>query len=195
MSPPMQEWDYRKPDMLEPFEAGRDPNVYRIGLQSSTPALKPPRSDVKCPMTTPSRARAPSIDPSAQIMKIVEDDTRKLSLLAKGVVFTDMKAELRQGLDLRGARSLLTSTSSSTSMQDLPSEVQATVLDYIFGDLRSARNGPGVSQQALKNVSSLMRHPRRKAVSHLALVSKIWRGIVQGRIYRHSKHSGRTAVK
>ncbi|KPI39803.1 uncharacterized protein AB675_3267 [Cyphellophora attinorum] len=83
------------------------------------------------------------------------------------------------------------SSSESTqrlSLEDLPTEVQGKVIDYIFGDMHSvSRNTHSLRG---KNVSSLMRHPRRKAVSDLALVSREFRTLVQERIYRHIKIKG-----
>ncbi len=77
------------------------------------------------------------------------------------------------------------------SLKDLPLEVQGKVLDYIFGDMHSVYAGS--TSLRGKSVSSLMRHPRRKAVSDFALVSPIWRDLVQERIYRHIKIKGTRA--
>ena len=77
------------------------------------------------------------------------------------------------------------------SLQDLPLEVQGKVLDFIFGDMHSVYAGS--TSLRGKSVSSLMRHPRRKAVSDFALVSPTWRDLVQERIYRHIKIKGTRA--
>ena len=75
---------------------------------------------------------------------------------------------------------------SRLAIEDLPLEVQGAVLGYIFGDLHSINAGSALLQAGAKSLSSAMRHPRRKAVSDLALVSPAWRDLVQERIYRHS---------
>ncbi|EXJ79226.1 hypothetical protein A1O3_08727 [Capronia epimyces CBS 606.96] len=77
------------------------------------------------------------------------------------------------------------------SLNDLPLELQGKVLDFIFGDMHSVY-AASTSLRG-KSVSSLMRHPRRKAVSDLALVSSAWRDLVQERIYRHIKLKGTRA--
>ena len=79
-------------------------------------------------------------------------------------------------------------TPRGLSLCDLPTEVQGKVIDYIFGDMHSVSSNSHSLRG--KNVSSLMRHPRRKAVSDLALVSKDFRALVQERIYRHIKIKG-----
>jgi hypothetical protein len=78
-----------------------------------------------------------------------------------------------------------------SSLNDLPLEVQGKVLDFIFGDMHSVYAGS--TSLRGKSVSSLMRHPRRKAVSDFALVSATWRELVQERIYRHIKIKGTRA--
>lgn len=77
------------------------------------------------------------------------------------------------------------------SLSRLPLEVQGRIIDHIFGDLHSV----STNSHSLRgnNVSSLMRHPRRKAVSDFALVSADWRHLVQERIYRHIKIKGTRA--
>ncbi|EHY52044.1 hypothetical protein HRR83_003396 [Exophiala dermatitidis] len=80
---------------------------------------------------------------------------------------------------------------AKASLHDLPLEVQGKVLDFIFGDMHSVY-AASTSLRG-KSVSSLMRHPRRKAVADLALVSPAWRDLVQERIYRHIKIKGTRA--
>ena len=70
------------------------------------------------------------------------------------------------------------------SFADLPLEVQRRIVDYISGEMHS------VSSTSAYNLSSSMRHPRRKAVSDFALVGTEWRELVQERIYRHIKVKG-----
>ena len=72
--------------------------------------------------------------------------------------------------------------SRHTNIQDLPEEIQKRILDYIFGDLR-----PVNATSTSTGLSHRMRHPRRKAVSELALLSQDMRIMVQQRIYRHIK--------
>ena len=70
----------------------------------------------------------------------------------------------------------------------LPSEIQESVLDYLFGDLLAVM--PTSSGGTATRVSAAMRHPRRKELSNMALVSTVWRSLVQGRIFRHIKIKG-----
>ncbi|KAH8690110.1 hypothetical protein BGW36DRAFT_307032 [Talaromyces proteolyticus] len=78
---------------------------------------------------------------------------------------------------------------NSVQFQNLPIEIHEAILDHLFGERASAANsnahGPG-SRSWVK----ALRHPRRKALSNLTLISPLWRNLVQERIYRHIKVKG-----
>lgn len=73
------------------------------------------------------------------------------------------------------------------TVEDLPLEIQGLILDYIFGDLHSVKASSTDLQSGVHRLASAMRHPRRKALTDVALVSHRWRELVQERIYRHSE--------
>lgn len=73
-----------------------------------------------------------------------------------------------------------------TSLADLPTEILESIFDNLLGVRRSAWKTAGARQTWSKQ----LRHPRRKAVSDLALLSRRFRPLVQGRIYRHIKIKG-----
>ena len=79
------------------------------------------------------------------------------------------------------------------SIEDLPPEVQSTIFDHIFGDMQAVTSGSSVITRGSKSITSSMRHPRRKAVSNLALICRAWCTLVQERIYRHIKIKGTRA--
>ena len=76
---------------------------------------------------------------------------------------------------------------SGSKLQDLPEEIQEFILDHLFGIKGStaSTSTPGKSS-AVRGWSSILRHPRRKVLTDLALVSRLWRPLVQERLYRHS---------
>ena len=77
--------------------------------------------------------------------------------------------------------------SSKTTLTDLPPEIQDGIIGYVYGALQSTTSeGPRVGNGA-RDWSKLMRHPRRRQISDLALVTRCFRILVQQRIYRHSK--------
>ena len=87
---------------------------------------------------------------------------------------------------------LLTNTQREThppdiSFIDLPSEILEAVVGFLLGDLGSTSVGTSGWNHGTRNWSSAMRHPRRKQLSDLALVSRSWRCMTQARLYRHSK--------
>ncbi|MCJ1309199.1 hypothetical protein MMC25_002856 [Agyrium rufum] len=77
-----------------------------------------------------------------------------------------------------------------TQLGQLPCEIQECILDHIVGNLHSVSATTRDGNLGSRNWSSIMRHPRRKTVTDLAMVSRTWRQIVQERIYRHVKVKG-----
>ncbi|KAL4907705.1 hypothetical protein BDW74DRAFT_166372 [Aspergillus multicolor] len=73
--------------------------------------------------------------------------------------------------------------------EHLPVEIHETVLDHLFGERTSTFAGVSGKSSAQSWHKSL-RHPRRKALSNLALILPVWRILVQDRIYRHVKLKG-----
>jgi hypothetical protein len=65
---------------------------------------------------------------------------------------------------------------------NLPIEIHENILDHIFGERAAASS----SKSSAQNWSKAFRHPRRKALSNLSLICRVWTPLVQSRIYRHS---------
>ncbi|KAI4239433.1 MAG: hypothetical protein LQ352_007796 [Teloschistes flavicans] len=78
----------------------------------------------------------------------------------------------------------------SVRLTELPVEVQEGVLDHLAGQLIGITAAPNAAPCGSRNWSTAMRHPRRRQLSDLALVSKTWRGLIQERLYRHIKVKG-----
>ncbi|KKY17975.1 hypothetical protein UCRPC4_g05178 [Phaeomoniella chlamydospora] len=96
-----------------------------------------------------------------------------------------------QSFDKREPDAEDSSTRTTTSILDLPPEILGTILDHLLGHMApvSAIHS-STTPQLSKGIASVMRHPRRKALSDIALVSRAWRQPVQERIYRHIKLKG-----
>lgn len=75
-----------------------------------------------------------------------------------------------------------------THFNDLPPEIHETILDHILGVRGSTLASITSATVTTSSWSKALRHPRRKALSDLALVSRAYRALVQGRIYRHSEY-------
>ncbi|KUJ18758.1 uncharacterized protein LY89DRAFT_582210 [Mollisia scopiformis] len=86
-------------------------------------------------------------------------------------------------------------TSTNTSpLTGLPTEIQESILDYLCG-IRlpaSPRTTSAGKSKVLRGWGTALRHSRRREVSELARVSKLWRKLVQERLYRHLKIKGTT---
>ena len=85
-----------------------------------------------------------------------------------------------------GTHELCTSARRKLSLLDLPEEVQQIFLDMLVGNLKPT-SPSATSSQGIKNWNNAMRHPRQKSLSNLALVTPLWRHLIQSRLYRHSK--------
>ena len=70
-------------------------------------------------------------------------------------------------------------------LEDLPAEIHQGILDILVGNLNSTLSSSAEGSQTMRNWSNAMRHPRRRQISDLALVSQTWRRMVQERLYRH----------
>ncbi|KAI9807826.1 MAG: hypothetical protein M1825_005131 [Sarcosagium campestre] len=81
---------------------------------------------------------------------------------------------------------------SPKGLVDLPLEIHEGILDHLFGIRASTLSSASESSPTRHGWSSILRHPRRKQLSNLALVCKTWTGLVQERLYRHIKVKGTT---
>lgn len=153
-------------------------------LHHFTPVSRLSRSDVHFPLTTP-RKRAPSITSISDVNMQDGQTIGHLTIRAKGtspILEADTPSPTDEEMSDNGE------PKSGLSISDLPLEVQGKILDFIFGEVHAV-NVASTSLNGV-SVSHTMRHPRRKAVSELALVSQEWRELVQERIYRHIKIKG-----
>ncbi|KIV94410.1 hypothetical protein PV10_02177 [Exophiala mesophila] len=158
------------------------------------------RSDVRFPMpVAATRRRVPSITAVKTLADQHHDagqsigslDTRAPDLSLQDIEQPDPYIDQQHPFSSLQSETEDERRRPRLSLDDLPLEVQGRILDHIFGDMHSIYAGS--TSLRGKSVSSLMRHPRRKAVSDLALVSHAWRGLVQERIYRHIKIKGTRA--
>ncbi|KAL5333894.1 hypothetical protein BJX70DRAFT_39028 [Aspergillus crustosus] len=93
--------------------------------------------------------------------------------------------------DIQPVDTVLSSSScqSNVQFQHLPVEIHETILDYLFGE-RTSTFTSACGKTPARTWNKSLRHPRRKALSNLALLSHLWRVLVQDRIYRHIKLKG-----
>ncbi|KAM5355222.1 hypothetical protein ACJ41O_001868 [Fusarium nematophilum] len=75
-----------------------------------------------------------------------------------------------------------------TDFDQLPIEVHEAILDHLFGYRVSATSRSSMAVSSItKSWGTALRHSRRRELTELALVSDIWRILVQQRLYRHVK--------
>lgn len=79
----------------------------------------------------------------------------------------------------------------SIRLTDLPIEIQEGVLDHIFGSRVSPTSRSSMKVSSVKRIDyTAMRHCRRRELTDLSLISKVWRVLIQQRLYRHIKLKG-----
>lgn len=130
-----------------------------------------------CPKTPPV-LRRPS-----RIKHRPQDDIEVQSLL-QGVDV--MRQDLEDTNAEYLARLSLQKQPHSVHLAELPVEVQDCVIDHLAGHLVGTAPSSVTAPRGFRNWSTAMRHPRRKQLSDLALLSKTWRELIQERLYRHS---------
>lgn len=134
--------------------------------QQKTSAKTPPL------LRRPSRIKhRPQDDIEVQSL-LQGDDTLRQDLEDANVAYLEKLALLTQPHSVR--------------LTELPVEVQESVIDHLAGHMIGITTFSAVTPNGSRNWSTAMRHPRRKQLSDLALVSKTWRGLIQERLYRHS---------
>lgn len=79
----------------------------------------------------------------------------------------------------------------SIRLPDLPIEIQEGILDHIFGSRVSPTSRSSMKVSSVKRIDyTAMRHCRRRELTDLSLISKVWRVLIQQRLYRHIKLKG-----
>ncbi|KAK2017127.1 hypothetical protein LZ32DRAFT_577117 [Colletotrichum eremochloae] len=79
-------------------------------------------------------------------------------------------------------------SSPTLNLNDLPAEIHECILDHLFGYRVSTSSKSSVGMQSVtKSWGTALRHSRRRELSELALVSPVWRILIQERLYRHIK--------
>lgn len=138
--------------------------------QQKTSAKTPPL------LRRPSRIKhRPQDDIEVQSL-LQGDDTLRQDLEDANVAYLEKLALLTQPHFVR--------------LTELPVEVQEGVIDHLAGHMIGITTFSAITPNGSRNWSTAMRHPRRKQLSDLALVSKTWRGLIQERLYRHIKVKG-----
>jgi hypothetical protein len=148
-----------------------------------TSEIQPPLDPAETQTFSIMKARSNSISTSHLSLKPIEFNDE---LKAMDEVLQNIPAEAAQ-IDIP-IREIADDAKPKLNFEDLPVEVHECILDHIFGirASTSSTSNPGKSS-AVRGWSSILRHPRRKALSDFALVSETWRPLVQERLFRHSK--------
>jgi hypothetical protein len=142
----------------------------------SSPPLEPPKSADFIPPTRPSSTPFPNAQQGPTEIRCLTcqpacHDSDNVRLLEEPVPAT--------AIDEHPALTLC----------QLPAEIHECILDHIFGYRVSTSSPSSLSIPSVNahSWSTALRHSRRKELSNLALVSPLWRALIQARLYRHIK--------
>lgn len=136
----------------------------------SSPPLDQVRMEDFIPPTRPSSTPFPQPEPRNTDLRCSSCPTGR---------FPDA-----DNLDHTGSQPLQSPGASTVgmSLNELPAEIHECILDHLFGFRVSA-----ASKSSVARWGTALRHPRRKELSELSLVSRAWRILIQERLYRHIK--------
>lgn len=148
-------------------------------VSSVTDLPIPSQKEARDSQDKPSPKTPPVLRRPSRIKHRPQDDIEVQSLLQGDDI---MRQDLGGASADYLARLSLQTQPHSVHLVELPVEVQEGVIDNLAGHMIGTSTAPC----GPRNWSTAMRHPRRKQLSDLALVSKTWRGLIQQRLYRHS---------
>ncbi|KAI1368254.1 hypothetical protein F5Y08DRAFT_326069 [Xylaria arbuscula] len=141
----------------------------------SSPPLEPPKSADFIPPTRPSSTPFPNAQQGPSEIRC---------LTCQPACFDP---DVRQLQDPIAATTI--DEPPVLSLTQLPAEIHECILDHIFGYRVSTSSPSSLSIPSVnaRSWSTALRHSRRKELSNLALVSRLWRDLIQERLYRHIK--------
>ena len=147
------------------------------------------------PPTTPiARSLSKSTTPRARTVKPPATKSRAKPQTEDDISVPPLSQAYDQSIETNDDPFLIQVTGNREEAQcpqsrldHLPLEILEAIIGHVVGHLGSTTSDPSGSQYSIRNWNAIMRHPRRKKVADLALVSHNWRRLIQERVYRHSK--------
>ncbi|KAI0400776.1 hypothetical protein F4802DRAFT_469914 [Xylaria palmicola] len=141
----------------------------------SSPPLEPPKSADFIPPTRPSSTPFPNAQQGPSEIRCLTCQPASL----------DSDVRLLQ----HPVATATIDEHPALTLTQLPIEIHECILDHIFGYRVSTTSPSSLSIPSVnaRSWSSALRHSRRKELSNLALVSSLWRDLIQERLYRHIK--------
>ncbi|KAK4866766.1 hypothetical protein LT330_007929 [Penicillium expansum] len=147
------------------------PQPVSVSLVASAPVALPASvGESNCSTSTKILSRDISANRTSSLIPVIEDQSH-------------LPAEVP-------ALTMSAPTQSGIQFVNLPVEIHEIILDHIFGKRASAGDHTAYGKSSAQNWSKALHHPRRKALSNLALTCRVWTRLVQSRIYRHIRIKG-----
>ncbi|KAL8864838.1 MAG: hypothetical protein Q9174_007198, partial [Haloplaca sp. 1 TL-2023] len=160
-------------------------------VSSVTDLPIPTQKEARDSQDNPTPKTPPILRKPSRIKHRPQDDIEVQSLQQGEDLLIDPIRQQYGTADLQSLSHLSVQTQThAVHLSDLPVEVQEGIIDHLAGQLIGIASATAATSRGPRNWSTAMRHPRRKQLSDLALVSKTWRNLIQERLYRHIKVKG-----
>ncbi|KAK2767739.1 hypothetical protein FQN54_003897 [Arachnomyces sp. PD_36] len=168
-------------------------------MMSTAPLIRPVSIDslALSPMSSPlssfpktSRNSTLGLPPGGDELDYAEATPGEDSDISSKETGDVVGMEDEEGLESEAQKSQQQQSRAELRFEDLPYEIHEAILDHLFGVRASTLSTAAPANSGARCWNKALRHPRRKALSNLALVSDVWRPLVQERIYRHIKVKG-----
>ncbi|KAI4178716.1 MAG: hypothetical protein L6R41_008259, partial [Letrouitia leprolyta] len=177
--------DTKMESSTQMIEDGAPPISHTVASVTDLPI--PSQKDARDSQQKPCPKTPPVLRRPSRMKHRPQDDIDVQSLL-QGVDV--MRQDLEDSNAEHMTRLSMQTQPHSVHLTELPVEVQESVIEYLAGHLGGVVPSSVKATRGFRNWSTAMRHPRRKQLSDLALVSKTWRTLIQERLYRHIKVKG-----
>lgn len=162
------------------------PSVAPLMMMSSEP---PPRSvSVNSLTRTPTSSTIPyqKTNRSTSTGIRFHEGHDSLAAFAPEVGFDSVSSDVEMEEAPTVSSETVSTCDSNIIFEDLPVEIHEAIVDHLFGERTSTSTAATAAKLGARSWAKALRHPRRKDLSNLALISPLWRLLVQERIYRHS---------
>ncbi|KAI0160544.1 hypothetical protein GGR57DRAFT_386415 [Xylariaceae sp. FL1272] len=148
----------------------------------SSPPLDTPRSSDFVPPTRPSSTPFPNAQQG-------QTDIRCLTCQPDGLDDSNLLPSDHEHEHEHLLHPAAEDTPSPSAISQLPAEIHECILDHLFGYRVSTTSPSSLSIPSVnaRSWNTALRHSRRKELSNLALVTPLWRDLIQERLFRHIK--------
>ena len=166
------------------FKQRQQDHVTSFSRDTSHQSIAPPSglTDRHVKTSTAPPTGSPTLAPKASHRHRPEDDIHVQPLTQSG--YPEAPRANNPPVLLQSTPSA-SAKAPTTGFNNLPIEIHDAIINHLAGAMGSSSSRNSNHRQT--NWGKEYRHPRRKDLSDLALVSRTWKRLIQERLYRHSE--------